>query len=152
MITQKEINRYIKDIKKELLYGTKESRQFLKELKQNVTDYAEENQNADMAQVTEQFGTPEDIAATFFEQYGKEDIKKKVNIRRVVIVALTIAITMFIIALAIELIDASNNFDTQKKLRCGKWTREIIINRLKRNYEEYGNDFYKDGKAEWLNG
>ncbi len=53
MITQKQINKYIKDIKKELLYGTKESRQFLKELKQNVTDYAEENQNADMAEVTE---------------------------------------------------------------------------------------------------
>ena len=99
MITQKEINRYIKDIKKELLYGTKESRQFLKELKQNVTDYAEENQTADMAQVTEQFGTPEDIAATFFEQYGKEDIKKKVNIRRVVVVAVAVSIVIFIIFL-----------------------------------------------------
>lgn len=96
MITQKEINRYIKDIKKELLYGTKESRQFLKELKQNVTDYAEENQNADMAQVTEQFGKPEDIAATFFEQYGKEDIKKKVDIRKVLIITLIIALAIFI--------------------------------------------------------
>ena len=99
MITQKEINRYIKDIKKELLYGTKESRQFLKELKQNVTDYAEENQNADMAEVTEQFGKPKDIAATFFEQYGKEDIKKKVNIRRVVVVAVAVSIVIFIIFL-----------------------------------------------------
>ncbi len=122
MITQKQINKYIKDIKKELLYGTRESRQFLKELKQNVTDYAEENQNADMAQVTEQFGKPEDIAATFFEQYGKEDIKKKVNIRRVVIVALTIAITMFIIALAIELIDAH-------RTGMGYYSEEIVTNK-----------------------
>ena len=122
MITQKQINKYIKDIKKELLYGTKESRQFQKELKQNVTDYAEENQNADMAQVTEQFGKPEDIAATFFEQYGKKDIKKKVNIRRVVIVALTIAITMFIIALAIELIDAH-------RTGTGYYSEEIVTNK-----------------------
>ena len=105
MITNKEINRYIKDIKKELLYGTKESRQFLKELKQNVTDYAEENQNADMAQVTEQFGKPEDIAATFFEQYGKEDVKKKVNIRRVVIVAVVVALIALVFSLIIALID-----------------------------------------------
>ena len=29
------------------------------------------------------------------------------------------------------LIDASNNFDTKEKLRCGKWTRNVIIERIK---------------------
>jgi 5,10-methylene-tetrahydrofolate dehydrogenase/methenyl tetrahydrofolate cyclohydrolase len=29
-------------------------------------------------------------------------------------------------------IDAANNFDTKNKLRCGKWTRQIIINRIKK--------------------
>jgi len=109
MITQKQINKYIKDIKKELLYGTKESRQFLKELKQNVTDYAEENQNADMAQVTEQFGKPEDIAATFFEQYSKDGIKRKVNIRRVVVTAAVTIVTVFVIIMIIALIDTHNS-------------------------------------------
>ena len=108
MITQKEINRYIKDIKKELLYGTKESRQFLKELKQNVTDYAEENQNADMAQVTEQFGKPEDIAATFFEQYEKNEIKRKVNVRRVIIAAVVVVVLMIGATLATVIIDSNN--------------------------------------------
>ncbi len=106
MITQKEINRYIKDIKKELLYGTKESRQFLKELKQNVVDYAEENQNADMAQVTEQFGKPEDIAATFFEQYDKNEIKRKVNVRRVAVI---VGIMMFLVfAIGVSVIVMEN--------------------------------------------
>ena len=106
MITQKEINRYIKDIKKELLYGTKESRQFLKELKQNVTDYAEENQNADMSQITEQFGKPEDIAVTFFEQYDKNEIKRKVNVRRVIIAAVVVVVLMVGSTLAFEIIDS----------------------------------------------
>lgn len=34
------------------------------------------------------------------------------------------------------LIDASNNFDTKDKLRCGKWTRKIIIDRIKELEEE----------------
>jgi 5,10-methylene-tetrahydrofolate dehydrogenase/methenyl tetrahydrofolate cyclohydrolase len=34
------------------------------------------------------------------------------------------------------LIDASNNFDTKDKLRCGKWTRKIIIDRIKKVEEE----------------
>ncbi len=106
MITQKEINRYIKDIKKELLYSSKQSREFLKELKQNVTDYAEENQNADMAQVTEQFGKPEDIAATFFEQYDKNEIKRKVNVRRVIVAAVVVVVLMVGSTLAFEIIDS----------------------------------------------
>jgi 5,10-methylene-tetrahydrofolate dehydrogenase/methenyl tetrahydrofolate cyclohydrolase len=28
-------------------------------------------------------------------------------------------------------IDAANNFDTKEKLRCGKWTRNVIIERIK---------------------
>ncbi len=108
MITQKEINRYIKDIKKELLYNSKQSREFLAGLRQNVCDFAAENENADMAQVTEQFGKPEDIAATFFEQYGKEDIKKKVNIRRVVIVAVVVVLLIFAFSVIISLIEGSN--------------------------------------------
>ncbi len=108
MITQKEINRYIKDIKKELLYNSKQSREFLAGLRQNVCDFAAENENAEIAAVKEQFGKPEEIAATFFEQYGKEDIKKKVNIRRVVIVAVVVALLIFAFSVIISLIEGSN--------------------------------------------
>lgn len=34
------------------------------------------------------------------------------------------------------LIDASNNFSTTEKLRCGKWTRAEIINRINKYYGE----------------
>jgi 5,10-methylene-tetrahydrofolate dehydrogenase/methenyl tetrahydrofolate cyclohydrolase len=34
------------------------------------------------------------------------------------------------------LIDASNNFPTTEKLRCGKWTRAEIINRINKYYGE----------------
>lgn len=31
---------------------------------------------------------------------------------------------------SVDLIDASNTFDTKNKLRCGKWTREVILSRV----------------------
>lgn len=34
------------------------------------------------------------------------------------------------------LIDSGNNFDTKDKLRCGKWTREVIIERVLNKYKE----------------
>ena len=38
------------------------------------------------------------------------------------------------------LIDASNNFNTKDKLRCGKWTRQVIISRVKENFEKGQKD------------
>jgi 5,10-methylene-tetrahydrofolate dehydrogenase/methenyl tetrahydrofolate cyclohydrolase len=35
------------------------------------------------------------------------------------------------------LIDASNNFDTKDKLKCGKWTRKIIVDRVKKLHEQH---------------
>jgi 5,10-methylene-tetrahydrofolate dehydrogenase/methenyl tetrahydrofolate cyclohydrolase len=41
------------------------------------------------------------------------------------------------------LIDAGDNFDTKDKLRCGKWTRKEIINRINDYYREYkAGDYY----------
>ena len=42
-----------------------------------------------------------------------------------------------LITLHTVLIDASNNFDTKNKLRCGKWTRNIIVNRVKELHEQH---------------
>lgn len=95
MITQKEINRYIKDIKKELLYSSKQSREFLAGLRQNVCDFAAENENADMETVKEQFGTPEEIAKVHISELAPVQIKNKVNIRKVVI-AVTIAVIILL--------------------------------------------------------
>ena len=36
------------------------------------------------------------------------------------------------------LIDSGNNFDTNDKLRCGKWTRKVIIDRINNLYLTYG--------------
>jgi 5,10-methylene-tetrahydrofolate dehydrogenase/methenyl tetrahydrofolate cyclohydrolase len=36
------------------------------------------------------------------------------------------------------LIDSGNNFDTKDKLRCGKWTRKVIIDRINNLYLTHG--------------
>jgi hypothetical protein len=34
------------------------------------------------------------------------------------------------------LIDSGNNFATKNKLTCGKWTRQVIIDRVLENYKK----------------
>lgn len=43
-------------------------------------------------------------------------------------------------SLNVLLIDSGNNFDTKDKKNCGKWTREVIIHRIKED-DSYGYDF-----------
>ena len=38
------------------------------------------------------------------------------------------------------LIDSGNNFATKNKLRCGKWTRQVIIDRVLENYKKGQED------------
>lgn len=38
------------------------------------------------------------------------------------------------------LIDSGNNFETKNKLTCGKWTRQVIIDRVLENYKKGLND------------
>ena len=109
MIMKNEINEYIKNIKKQLLYGTKESRLFLKELKQNILDYADENKNADMSEIRQQFGTEEEVATIFFEQYSKEDIKKKLRIRNAVVACVVTVALIFAGCIIFATVEAKND-------------------------------------------
>ena len=38
------------------------------------------------------------------------------------------------------LIDSGNNFATKNKLTCGKWTRQVIIDRVLENYKKGQKD------------
>lgn len=110
MITKNEINEYIKNIKKQLLYGTKESKLFLKELKQNILDFADENKNADMSEIRQQFGTEEEVATIFFEQYSKEDIKKKLRSRNVIVACVIAFALIFTVSITVEIISTRNSY------------------------------------------
>ncbi len=105
MITKNEINEYIKNIKKQLLYGTKESKLFLKELKQNILDFAYENKNTDMTAIRQQFGTEEEVANAFLENIDIKAVKKKITIKRLIAVLVVAIITVWSIAMIIATID-----------------------------------------------
>lgn len=120
MITKNEINEYIKNIKKQLLYGTKESRLFLKELKQNILDYADENKNADIADIRQQFGTEEEVANAFLETIDIRTIKRKIKIKHSVIffvVAMTIIWFIGAIITTIQANNATSSYSVHYELK-----------------------------------
>ncbi len=96
MAMQNEIKEYIKSVKKQIVCPTAESRQMLRELQANVSDFVQENPDADMVQIVEQFGEPEEIAKNYLADADPKRISKAINIRKVVIAAVVATLLVFI--------------------------------------------------------
>ncbi|MBR3954537.1 MAG: hypothetical protein IKJ63_03575 [Clostridia bacterium] len=100
MAMQNEIKEYIKSVKKQIVCPTAESRQMLRELQANVSDFVQENPDADMVQIVEQFGEPEEIAKNYLADADPKRISKAINNRKVIIaVGITIVIVFAIFLL-----------------------------------------------------
>ena len=108
MAMQNKIKEYIKSVKKQIVCPTAESRQMLRELQANVSDFAQENPDADMVQIVEQFGEPEEIAKAYLSDAEPNNIKKAINIRKVIIAAVIAVIVIYLGIMIFVAVDAHN--------------------------------------------
>lgn len=107
MITiEKEIEKYISDVSSKLLCSKEKKKELIEDIQGAVFDFAEESSTKNIADIYKHFGTPEELAKVHMSELDPEQIKKKVNIRRVVIVAVVVALIIFCIAMITIMFDA----------------------------------------------
>lgn len=107
MSINNEVKIYVKNIKKRLLYNTKESKQYLKNLETNIMEYMDEFQVTDISEIKSRFGSEEEVANAFFETVDLMTIKKKINIKRIIAVFIIIIACAWIGYLTVALISAT---------------------------------------------
>lgn len=103
---EKETEKYISDVSSRLLCSKKKKKEIIEDIRGAVLDFTEANGTEDIKEVYEHFGTPEELAKAHLSELDPVQIKKKVNIRRVVIVAVVVALIVFTICLAIAVINS----------------------------------------------
>ncbi len=99
-ISEKELKKYLRRIKGALVCNFKTKRKILKDLKNNVEEYLEQNPDSSLEDLMEYFGKPESIAEEFAVSAGIDYIKKtKVHkmIKLIVIILLILALVFTII-------------------------------------------------------
>lgn len=102
---EKETEKYISDVSSRLLCSKKKKKEIIEDIRGAVLDFTEANGTEDIKEVYEHFGTPEELAKAHLSELDPAQIKKKVNIRRVVIVAVVVALIALVFSLIIALID-----------------------------------------------
>lgn len=106
---EKETEKYISDVSSRLLCSKKKKKEIIEDIRGAVLDFTEANGTEDIKEVYEHFGTPEELAKAHLSELDPVQIKRKVNIRKVVIVAAVIAILIFIISMIIVIIDSNKS-------------------------------------------
>lgn len=117
---EKEIKKYLSEIKSNLICNSKLKKDIIKEIESSIYDYAERKGIRDISEVYNHFGTPEEVARTHLLQIDPKRIKKAVNVRKAVIIAVITVILMLAVYLAASFIDGHKEAN-------GTITEEISI-------------------------
>ena len=101
---KKEINKYLKEIKNNLLIS-KARKKFIKTLKESIYEYMENNPDADIKSIIENFGTPDEIANSFAAIINYREINKHTHIKRIILSGILILLSITVIYLSAAFID-----------------------------------------------
>ena len=103
---EKDIEKYIDEVEGYLVCLEKSKQKVIDEIRNSIYVYAEENGIADIKEVYDHFGTPEEIASQHLSAVDPKKIKKALSIKRVFAVAMAIIVLMVAVMIIIELIDS----------------------------------------------
>lgn len=109
---EKEISRYLNDIKCLMPGDISSKRKYLRGLKNEIYDYAEENEDVSMGDIVLHFGEEEEVAKLYVDTLDVKTIKRKLNIRRVVVTVMIAALVvwgvMATVGLVVSRVDAKD--------------------------------------------
>lgn len=105
-VTDRELKKYFRQIKKQLVCKRSEQNKFICSFADNVEEYLKDHPDADLSELQETMGTPQEIADEFLANDSADRIKKKTSIVKWLILFGCIVIFMLAITLVIEILDA----------------------------------------------
>lgn len=105
---ERDIEKYISDVNSHLLCSSKKKKEIIEDIRGAVLDFAENSGAGDITEIYKHFGSSEEFAKAHLAELDPRQIKKKTNMRKVLIVAVVVALAIFIVAMTIVIIDSNN--------------------------------------------
>lgn len=100
-----ELKAYYSEIEKLLVCDRKQKTAFMTELMTNIDEYIATVGETDIDSIRAEFGTPEVIAESFLMNSDAVTIKKKLDIKKCILIAIVIALVIYLAFVVISLID-----------------------------------------------
>lgn len=100
-----ELKAYYSEIEKNLICDRKRKKAFMSELKANIDEYLATEGEQDIEKIKAEFGTPEMIGESFLGDSDAAEIKKRLDIKKSILIALAAALIIYLTFVIISLID-----------------------------------------------
>lgn len=105
-ITEKEIEKYLSEIRSNLVCNRKTQNLIARDIEGLVYDYAEAKGVTDISELYEHFGTPEEMAKTQMSQIDPKKINKAMKIKKAVVIGIIVALAMVALYFALSIYDS----------------------------------------------
>lgn len=100
----REIKKYIIDVKSYLICDWRTRQKFLKDLKNDINDFVDGKEDVTMDDIRDRFGEPEKISRSFLENADLKKIKRRMSFGRTIIVGVIAALLIWLGALLFAVI------------------------------------------------
>lgn len=120
------IANYLTQVSKSLYCTKTLKKKILKDIKNAVLDYAENNSIADEKQLENHFGSPEEIAKSHIADSDPKKIKTVMNFRRILIAVISVLLALFMVFLIGEVIDSFRDSNGQITFVIEEGTTKIL--------------------------
>lgn len=121
--------KYYRNVKRLFPVHGKKEKAFLHEINEQIIEYENDHPHATYQEIVNQFGTPIDIVISYYQTIDSDYILRKMNIRKIIIIACSIVVCLaMIIALyfAFTIHDAKSEYDQSLNIHWEDQPIEII--------------------------
>lgn len=85
MVWNVHLLRYLWEVREELPGNRRQKKQILSRVESSVRDFVIENPHVDYATITQRFGTPQQIAASYMEEMSTPELTQQLRIRKTIV-------------------------------------------------------------------
>lgn len=85
MVLNVHLLRYLWEVREELPGNRRQKKQILSRVESSVQDFVIENPHVDYATITQRFGTPQQIAASYIEEMSTPELTQQLRIRKTIV-------------------------------------------------------------------
>ena len=103
-----ELNDYLKDIKRNMICSNSIKKLFIKDFKNRIDEFIDENPNTSIDDIINNFGNPEDIVRSFNDEL--EYYKNKSRKRLIIVIVISVVSLVIIGLLGVAIADMIKNY------------------------------------------
>ncbi|MDE5670800.1 MAG: hypothetical protein K2I14_04990 [Eubacterium sp.] len=130
---KRDIKRYIKEINQNIICDFRTRKKFISDIKNSVYDFAESENAVTMDDICKHFGTPQQIAKEFLLNADVKQIKRRMNVTKIVLIGIIAALVMWAAGLVYAIIDANVIHSGDVIEEIGDVDDDLILKALEEN-------------------